>query len=176
MPTHPRGVILIIKWRRILRISWRRPRRPGERGTVPHLAAVRPGIRASWVSALPSVNHPVRLPVDNAGFRTVQGVAAHRSFDGQARKASAAARRAPACGSGSGLRQIPIEELRQLMFKMTPLPPRCRARRDTALADYAGARLLPAPTVPIGDTAQPDPTGRTATVRPGQALWYDLGI
>ena len=75
----PSAVILIIKWRRILRINWRSRELARDGSLVRSLVA-----GARWASVFPSGNHGVRLFVGDEGFRTYWWMAAHRSFAGQA--------------------------------------------------------------------------------------------
>jgi hypothetical protein len=63
-------VILIIKWRRILRINWRSRELTREGSLVRSLVA---GARRA--SVFPSGNHGVRLFVGDEGFRTYWWVA-----------------------------------------------------------------------------------------------------
>ena len=117
----PLFVILIIKWRRILRINWRSRERARQSGRV---------AGARWASVFPSGNHGVRLFVGDEGCRTYWWVAAHRSFDGRpGRLPPPRMERHPgvavAChshGAEAGLRQIPNKELRHLIIKIVTVP------------------------------------------------------
>jgi hypothetical protein len=117
-------VILIIKWRSILRINWRDPRLTWEGGPVPRLDAAgpnmghggRPLCRPSIVlSAFPSATR------DSGRFEgwPLIGPLADR-FRRPIRSSTLRCRPAARIPDvGAGLRQIAIKEPRHLMFKMT---------------------------------------------------------